>query len=524
MSVSSGQRAVVFVSVGAALAALVAGHAAAGGRGNRTTMIGIKRPAATEAAFGGEGYGALAAPATSAYVTHERSIEVGADGVVKFPGVAALLDAATVEFRSATDPTGTRVVEQRLVNDVIDPEALLFRQLGKPVVVTLASGELRGTLRALSPDALVIDSDDHAAHIVPRGPQLLGVALPAASVNQEPTLEWRLTTARPGRHDVVVARTDGLAWQPDYSAVLADGGAVNLSAWATITNDTGSDFVDANLTLTAGGGDGVFATLGLAPGRPSHTKPQEWKIQGKIALRAGQTVQVELAPKKVGVKARPTQVFEALAEGAGADNAQPTSDCDAYEPLNPRTGQYLELEAGAPLPSGRVRILPTGRQRADGGRHRRAARQRHQRRRRAHRGGQRRRDRVRRAQPHPVPARPVGSRAARGRRADGHQRRRGGRRRRRPRDDVPLAQLEAHARERQGHARRRPDPGVAGAPGQGREQDHHLHRAIQLVIAVRRVLVTGRRSSPRPAVWADAGRPPTAPPSTRASRCTATAR
>ena len=63
MSVSSGQRAVVFVSVGAALAALVAGHAAAGGR-DRTTMISIKRPAATEAAFGGEGYGALAAPAS----------------------------------------------------------------------------------------------------------------------------------------------------------------------------------------------------------------------------------------------------------------------------------------------------------------------------------------------------------------------------------------------------------------------------------------------------------------------------
>ena len=357
MSVSSGQRAVVFVSAGAALAALVAGHAAAGGR-DRTTMISIKRPAAADAAFGGEGYGAVAAPATSAYVTHERNIEVGADGVVKFPGVAALLDAATVEFRSATDPTGTRVVEQRLVNDVINPEALLFRQLGKPVVVTLASGELRGTLRALSPDALVIDSDDHAAHIVPRGPQLLGVALPAASVDQEPTLEWRLTTARPGRHDVVVSyRTDGLAWQPDYSAVLADGGAVDLSAWAAITNDTGSDFVDADLTLTAGGGDGVFATLGLAPGRPSHTKPQEWKIPGKIALRAGQTVQVELAPKKVGVKARPTQVFEALADGAGADNAQPTSDCDAYEPLNPRPGQYLELEAGGPLPSGRVRIL-----------------------------------------------------------------------------------------------------------------------------------------------------------------------
>lgn len=357
MSSSPGQRALVFVGVGAALAAAVADHAAAGGR-DRATMISIKRPSAVDPAYGGEGYGAVAPPSTSAYVTHERAIDVGADGVVKFPGVAALLDAATVEFRSATDPAGTRVVEQRLVNDVINPEALLFRQLGKPVVLTLASGELAGTLRALSADALVIDSDDHAAHIVPRGPQLLGIKLPTASVDQEPTLEWRITTAKPGRHDVVVSyRTDGLAWQPDYSAVLGEDGAVDLSAWATISNDTGSDFTDVDLTLTAGGGDGVFATLGLAPGRPSRTKPQDWKIAGKIGLRAGQTVQVELAPKKVGAKAKQTQVFEALAEGAGADNAQATSDCDAYEPLNPRTGQYLEIEAGAPLPSGRVRLL-----------------------------------------------------------------------------------------------------------------------------------------------------------------------
>lgn len=357
MSSSPGQRALVVIGAGAALAATIAGHAVAGGR-DRATMISIKRPTAVDPAYGGESYGAAAAPPTSAYVTHERTVEIGADGVVKFPGVAAMLDAATVEFRSTTDPTGTRVVEQRLVNDVVNPEALLFRQLGKPVVVTLAGGELAGTLRALSADALVIDGDDHAAHIVPRGPQILGIKLPAAAVDQEPTLEWRLTTARPGRHDVVVSyRTDGLSWQPDYSAVMAEDGTVDLSAWATITNDTGSDFGDADLTLTAGGGDGVFATLGLAPGRPSRTKPQEWKIAGKIALRAGQTVQVELAPKQVAAKAKKTLVFEALAEGAGADNAQPTSDCDAYEPLNPRTGEYLELDAGAPLPSGRVRLL-----------------------------------------------------------------------------------------------------------------------------------------------------------------------
>ncbi|MBK9036113.1 MAG: DUF4139 domain-containing protein [Myxococcales bacterium] len=345
---------VLVMASGAALALAIGGQAVAGGR-DRTTVINIKR--AADPSFGGESYGG-GGGAASGYVTQERQVEIGADGTLRFPGVAATLDAATVEFRSTTDPSGTRVVEQRLINDLVNPEALLLRQVGKPITITLASGELTGTLRALAPDALVIDTGDRAAHIVPRGPQILAIKLAAAAIDQEPTLEWRLTAARAGRHDVVVSyRADALGWQPDYSAVLADDGTLDLTAWATITNDTGADFADVDLTLTAGGGDGLFASLGLAPGRPSSTKPRAWKIPGKVALRSGQAVQVELAPKKTGIKPRKALVFEALAEGAGADNASPTSDCGAYVPLNPRTGEYLEIDVGVPLPSGRVRLL-----------------------------------------------------------------------------------------------------------------------------------------------------------------------
>ena len=346
-------RVLVLACGGAALAAAVGGPVLAGGR-DRTTVINIKRAVGPE--YGGDGYGA--ATSASGYVTQARQVEIGADGAVRFAGVAATLDAATVEFRSATDPDGTRVVEQRLINDLVNPEALLLRQVGKPITVTLATGEVTGTLRALAPDALVIDTGDRAAHIIPRGPQILGIKLATASVDQEPTLAWRITTTRPGRHDVEVSyRADALAWQPDYSAVLADDGTLDLTAWATITNDTGTDFTDVDLTLTSGGGDGLFATLGIAPGRPATTKPRSWKIPGKVALRAGQPVQVELAPKKAGIKPRRALVFEALAEGAGLDNASPTADCGAYVPLNPRTGEFLEIDVGVPLPSGRVRLL-----------------------------------------------------------------------------------------------------------------------------------------------------------------------
>jgi hypothetical protein len=323
-----------------------------GGRDRKTTMS-IKRPVENNQ-FGGDGYGGAV---TSGYVTHEREVEIGTDGVVRFPGVAATLDAATVEFASATDPTGTHVVEQRLVNDLVNPEALLFRQIGKPVVVTFAGGEISGTLRALSTDALVIETADRATQIVPRGPHVYGIKLAAAAVDQEPTLEWRVTTARPGKHQVNVSyRADALSWQPEYSAILGDKNTIDVSAWAAVRNETGTDFVDADVTLSAGGGDGTFAAMGLAPGRPATSRPQTWKVPGRVTVRSGQPMQVELVPRKVGAKYKTALMYEAIDESAVEGTTSPVMDC-SYIPTAHRIGEYLEVDLGAPLPNGPVRLL-----------------------------------------------------------------------------------------------------------------------------------------------------------------------
>jgi len=338
-------------ATGTALTALlVGGHALAGGREQQTTIT-IKR--AAEFSFGGETYGGAA---LGAFVTQRRDVEVGADGALRFPGVASTLDPATVELRSITDPA-TRVIEQRLVNDLVNPEALLLRQLGKPVKVTLVRGEIVGTLRAVSTDAIVVETADHAVQIVQRGAQLIDIALTAATVDQEPTLEWKLATAKPGQHTVEVSyRTSAMSWQPEYSAVLGEGGAVELSAWANVTNQSNIDFVDAQLTLADGGGDGIAPRDGAIASRPASTKPRSWKIARPVTLRTGQSLQLELAPRRSNAKSRKVIVAEALAEQSGADNAEPYAECDS-NPRNEHITQYLELEGGPSLPDGRVRML-----------------------------------------------------------------------------------------------------------------------------------------------------------------------
>ena len=345
-------RRAAVAGCGVAAAALVlGGHALAGGRDQKTTIT-IKRT--VESSFGSDSYGG---GALGGFVTQRREVDIGADGALRFPGVAASLDPATVEFRSITDPTGTRVVEQRLVNDLVNPEALLFRQIGKPITVTLVRGEIKGTLRAVSNDAMVIETVDHAVQIVQRGAQVVDVLLTAASVDQDPTLEWRVATAKPGRHTVEVSyRTDALAWQPEYSAILGDGGEVELSAWANVTNESGTDFVDAEITLSGGGGDGVAPQGAIAGSRPATTTPSRWKIPRPVTIRNGLAVQVELAARRTGAKARKVTVFEALSEQSGVDNAEPYLDCGGYT-LNERTTQFLELDGSGGLPDGRVRML-----------------------------------------------------------------------------------------------------------------------------------------------------------------------
>ncbi len=171
-----------------------------------------------------------------AQVIHRRQVEVAADGTLEFPGVAANLDAETAMVRSLTEP-GATVIEQRVLGDRGEPEALLAQQVGKPLTAILARGEIHGVLRSVSSAYLGIETDGPAGkqlELVRNGDQILGLRFAATGVATEPTLLWRLQGARPGRHDVEVSyQTSGLDWVPSYTAVI-DGDTVDLGAWATI--------------------------------------------------------------------------------------------------------------------------------------------------------------------------------------------------------------------------------------------------------------------------------------------------
>ncbi|MBZ0236523.1 MAG: DUF4139 domain-containing protein [Deltaproteobacteria bacterium] len=93
------------------------------------------------------------------------------------------------------------------------------------------------------------------------------------------------------------------------------------------------------------------------------SSPVSFKIARPVDLATGAALQVELAPRRSGVRARRVSVFEASGDQT---SYQPLSDCYGYmpTPTGVRTEQMLELAAAGPvLPEGTVRVFrraPTG--------------------------------------------------------------------------------------------------------------------------------------------------------------------
>src|ERR1700741_3111922 len=103
-----------------------------------------------------------------ALVRTDRDIDVPSGrGTIQFTDVAALIDPTTVQFRSLTDPTGTKVLEQNFQFDLVSQDKLLSRYVDRNVSVEQQRGSdvkvTEGTLLS-SNDGLVLRGSDGQIH------------------------------------------------------------------------------------------------------------------------------------------------------------------------------------------------------------------------------------------------------------------------------------------------------------------------------------------------------------------------
>jgi hypothetical protein len=181
-----------------------------------------------------------------------RELALGPGGSeVRFMDVASQIDPTTVHLKSLTDPTGLRILEQNYEYDLLNPQKLLDKFVGKSVKLMTNDGTLV--------DAILLSNNNGPIYKI-NGQIHLGhsgrVILPEIPDNliPKPTLVWLLQnrTGRPQRVEASYL-TSGITWKADYVVVLnAKDNGGDLSGWVTIDNKSGATYTEAALKLVAG--------------------------------------------------------------------------------------------------------------------------------------------------------------------------------------------------------------------------------------------------------------------------------
>ena len=178
---------------------------------------------------------------------------------LSFMDIAATVNPATVHFRSISEPSRVSVLEQNYEYDLLEPDKLLRKYVGRDVTL-VRTRQVDGTTQEETVTARLLSYntqpvwriDDeivtglHADHI--RFPEL------PDTLFTRPTLIWTLDNGGTTRHRVEAAYLAGkLSWNADYVLTVGrDDKTADLDGWVTLTNGSGTAFRNARLQLVAG--------------------------------------------------------------------------------------------------------------------------------------------------------------------------------------------------------------------------------------------------------------------------------
>lgn len=288
---------------------------------------------------------------------------------LEFRDIAARVIPETV----ALETTGVRVLEQNYEYDLLSPETLLAKFLGKEVILVREEPRLEGpgtvrqeitaTLLAINKGTVwrigdrVVSNPYYRELVFDRVPE---------NLREKPTLVWLLQVETGGPRNLKATYlTGGLTWKADYVLALReDGKRGRLSGWITLVNNSGASYPNAQVQLVAG---------------EVHLAPREFEEHRKGVLAKAEAVTVAseaLGEYHLYTLPRPTSILShqqkqvALLEAEGVNVRQKLvveSRPQWYwnrqkDPQKQPVQVRLELvngranNLGIPLPAGIVRV------------------------------------------------------------------------------------------------------------------------------------------------------------------------
>jgi len=176
-----------------------------------------------------------------------------------FEDVAASINPATVHFRSLVDPSKLNVIEQNYEFDLLDPQKLLQKYVGKEVTLVRPEKDA-GSTRWVETKAVLLANNGgpvwKIGNEIVTGMAVDSYRFPDLPENlySRPTLVWMLENRGAESQRVEASYlTNNMSWNADYVLTVGrDEKGADLDGWVTLVNNSGVAYSNAKLQLVAG--------------------------------------------------------------------------------------------------------------------------------------------------------------------------------------------------------------------------------------------------------------------------------
>jgi hypothetical protein len=294
---------------------------------------------------------------------------------LRYMDIAAEVNPATVHIVSLTAPKDLSVLEQNYEYDLLSPQKLLQKYVGKELTLVRTETEdnstkeisVKATLLALNEGPVwkvgneIVTGIGTDRYVFPDLPE---------NLYSKPTLIWLLDNARDGEQTVEASYlTNQVNWNADYVFTIGSNQkGADLNGWVTVVNNSGTEFRNTQLQLVAGEVHRVTEALPPSP-RPMMKAAvagaaqfaQEpiseyhlYSLERRTNLQDKETKQISLlAATGVGF----SKVFEVDGQQYYYHNAQsPGAPIKEPVQVHIKFKNSQDNSLGMPLPAGTVRV------------------------------------------------------------------------------------------------------------------------------------------------------------------------
>lgn len=330
-----------------------------------------------------------------AMVREQRKVNLtGKKTEIKFNDVAGLIDPTTVQFKSLTDPKGTKVGEQNFQFDLVSQQKLMEKYIDKKISVekyqygASAPEAIEGTLLSTQ-GGLTLKTDNGQIKTLSNYQSVNFPDLPGGLITK-PTLVWDVYSDKPGEHKAEVSyETQGVTWWADYNLTFSEGkdansGTVDFGSWVSIINQSGATYDNAKLKLVAGDVQKTqppaapmmarkammameMADSSVAGSAPEFSEKSFFEyhlytLSQPVNLPQNSTKQLELIPAVMNVPVEKELVFYATEQqywnwgGVYYDQNYGFTSVKRNPDVLLKLKNSKENGLGVPLPAGRMRV------------------------------------------------------------------------------------------------------------------------------------------------------------------------